>query len=91
MEDVRDTAEMVTTSSLYLNIGIRSYLNLEMATLAAVMSREGIQWWWWRRQQWSYSDTAMTGVFTSAVGTGKRNMVRFCMCLERRNTMFLRG
>lgn len=45
MEDVRDTAKMVTTSSLYLNIGIHSYLNLEMATLAAVMSREGIQCW----------------------------------------------
>lgn len=43
MEDVRDTAKMVTTSSQYLNIGILSYLNLEMAPLAAVMSREGVQ------------------------------------------------
>lgn len=43
MEDVKDTAKMVTTSSLDLNIGILSYLNLEMATLAAVVGREGVQ------------------------------------------------
>lgn len=43
METVKDTAKMVAISSLYLNMGILSYLNLEMATFAAVMSWEGVQ------------------------------------------------
>lgn len=94
MEDVKDTAKMVTTSSLYLNIGILSYLNLEMATLAAMMSREGVQdagGDGGSSGGGGGGHTAMTVVFTSAVGTGMRNMVRFCMCPERRNTTFLRG
>lgn len=93
MEDVKDTAKMVTASPLDLNIGILSYLNLEMDTLAAVMDREGVQdaGGGGGGSGGGHTVIQKTVVFTSAVGTGMRNMVRFCMCPERRNTTFLRG
>lgn len=93
MEDVKDTAKMVTASPQDLNIGILSYLNLEMDTLAAVMDREGVQdaGGGGGGSGGGHTVIQKTVVFTSAVGTGMRNMVRFCMRAERRNTAFLRG
>lgn len=66
-----------------------------MDTLAAVMDREGVQdaggGGGGGGSGGGHTVIQKTVVFTSAVGTGMRNMVRFCMRAERRNTAFLRG
>lgn len=79
--------------SLDPNREMLSYLGLERAILAVLMSREGVQdAGGGGGGKGTYSDVQMTVALTSVVRTEIRNMVRFCMCpnqKKKRNTKFM--